>query len=170
MEDLKESVAEMDEMEQLRIEQELEKQQVGGRTDHRDSGMGEEQDQRGSRHQPGNLGPGSTNLKRGAINNSLLDLVTDTNSVLGYGHQDKPGRRGSVGSLGELVSTSSLLELKDSFLVADSGMSVSFQSGSAGSAGTVSQDSSPQQLGLKTAVVHHGRHRQLSNGGQSTQL
>ena len=49
----------------------------------------------------------NSNLKRGAINNSLLDLVTDSGSVLGYslggytGAQDKPSRRGSVGSLGE---------------------------------------------------------------------
>lgn len=35
--------------------------------------------------------------------------------------------------------------------ISDSGMSVSFQSGSAGSAGTVSQESSPQQPGS-----HHG--------------
>ena len=27
---------------------------------------------------------GGSNLKRGAINNSLLDLVTDSRSVLGY--------------------------------------------------------------------------------------
>ena len=51
----------------------------------------------------------NSNLKRGAINNSLLDLVTDSGSVLGYslggytGAQDKPSRRGSVGSLGEWV-------------------------------------------------------------------
>ena len=46
-------------------------------------------------------------------------------------------------------------------------MSVSFQSGSAGSAGTVSQESSPQQLVVKTGTVHtHGlpnpRPRKLS--------
>ena len=47
VEDLKESVAEMDEMEQLRIESELEKQQVAGgareRGEHRDSGVGGEE-------------------------------------------------------------------------------------------------------------------------------
>lgn len=114
VEDLKESIAEMDEMEQLRIESELEKQQVigGGRErgEHRDSGMGGEVDpdskQRygDSPHQNGSGTPGGSNLKRGAINNSLLDLVTDSGSVLGYslglGAQDKPSRRGSVGSLG----------------------------------------------------------------------
>ena len=44
----------------------------------------------------------SVNLKRSAINNSLLDL-TDNHSVLaypGYPGQDRPTRRGSVGSLG----------------------------------------------------------------------
>merc|ERR1719285_678475 len=156
VEDLKESIAEMDEMEQLRIESELEKQQ----------GMGGEVDQDSkqrfgdSHHQNGSGTPGGSNLKRGAINNSLLDLVTDSGSVLGYslglGAQDKPSRRGSVGSL-------------------DSGMSVSFQSGSAGSAGTVSQESSPQQLAVKTGTVHcHGlpnpRPRKLSAGNQSTNL
>ena len=115
MEDLKESIAEMDEMEQLRIESELEKQQVigggrGERGEHRDSGMGGEVDpdskQRygDSPHQNGSTTSGGSNLKRGAINNSLLDLVTDSGSVLGYslglGAQDKPSRRGSVGSLG----------------------------------------------------------------------
>jgi hypothetical protein len=118
------------------------------------------------------------NLKRGAINNSLLDLVSDAGSgVLGFGLpgfsvQDKPLRRGSVGSLGER-SLQEAISL--TFLPADSGMSVSFQSGSAGSAGTVSQDSSPQQPGAKTGTVHsHGlpnpRPRKLSAGPQSTNL
>lgn len=169
VEDLKESIAEMDEMEQLRIESELEKQQqVGGvsrdRAELRDSGVGgevEPPDTGRTRYGNTNQQNGGTNLKRGAINNSLLDLVTDSSSVLGYslaafGTQDKPSRRGSVGSL-------------------DSGMSVSFQSGSAGSAGTVSQESSPQQLTVKTSTVHsHGlpnpRSRKLSAGHQSTNL
>lgn len=191
MEDLKESIAEMDEMEQLRIESELEKQQQVGavqrqdRVDHRDSGMGPEvglQEVQGGPDGLGLQGPlqgqgpglqgrlgtgaphqnGGGNLKRGAINNSLLDLVTDSGSVLGFTTAgfgsvgDKPNRRGSVGSL-------------------DSGMSVSFQSGSAGSAGTVSQESSPQQLAVKTGTVHcHGlpnpRPRKLSAGNQSTNL
>ena len=79
MEDLKESIAEMDEMEQLRIESELEKQQVigGGRErgEHRDSGMGGDVDPESKHrygegaHQNGST-PGSSNLKRGAINNS----------------------------------------------------------------------------------------------------
>merc|ERR1711953_1614390 len=101
-------------------------------------------------------GGGGGNLKRSAINNSLLDL-SDNHSMLGYSMGDRlAGRRGSVGSL-------------------DSGMSVSFQSGSAGSAGTVSQESSPQQLVVKTGTVHtHGlpnpRPRKLSAGPASTTL
>merc|ERR1719189_1287322 len=157
VEDLRESIAEMDEMEQLRIEAELEKQQVIGRErggDHRDSGMGGEVDQESKQrfgdtsHQNGST-PGGTNLKRGAINNSLLDLVTDSGSVLGYslgiGAQDKPSRRGSVGSL-------------------DSGMSVSFQSGSAGSAGTVSQESSPQQATTRGSGAGAGPQQQMFQG------
>ena len=113
----------MDEMEQLRIESELEKQQVIGRErggDHRDSGMGGEVDQESKQrfgdtsHQNGST-PGGSNLKRGAINNSLLDLVTDSGSVLGYslgiGAQDKPSRRGSVGSLGRKSENTSLVPL-----------------------------------------------------------
>ena len=189
VEDLKESIAEMDEMEQLRIESELEKQQVIGRErvgDHRDSGMGGEVDQESKQrfgdtsHQNGST-PGGSNLKRGAINNSLLDLVTDSGSVLGYslgiGAQDKPSRRGSVGSLGKKSENASLVQLDNQLndIVSDSGMSVSFQSGSAGSAGTVSQESSPQQLVVKTGTVHtHGlpnpRPRKLSAGHQSTNL
>jgi hypothetical protein len=45
-------------------------------------------------------------LKRSAINNSLLDLVENTSHVIGYPgyQQDKPLRRGSVGSLGRLTA------------------------------------------------------------------
>ena len=53
-------------------------------------------------------------------------------------------------------------------------MSVSFQSGSAGSAGTVSQESSPQQAQAKVGTVHSlaaaSRPRKLSAGHQSTNL
>jgi len=173
VEDLRESIAEMDEMEQLRIEAELEKQQQGGQgrqerdrgDQHRDSGMGGEiAGEGGGEQQRSRFGGHDTNLKRSAINNSLLDL-SDGHSVLGYsmGGYDKHGvgaRRGSVGSL-------------------DSGMSVSFQSGSAGSAGTVSQESSPQQqlsTVVKTGNIHTSqlhnlnRGRKLSNGNQSTNL
>lgn len=173
VEDLRESVAEMDEMEQLRIEAELEKQQQSGQSrqerergdQHRDSGMGGEISGEGVVEQPrSRYGGNDTNLKRSAINNSLLDL-SDNHSMLGYGmgSYDKHGvggRRGSVGSL-------------------DSGMSVSFQSGSAGSAGTVSQESSPQQqlsTVIKTGNIHSSqlqnlnRGRKLSSGNQSTNL
>ena len=48
----------------------------------------------------GGVGAGG-NLKRSAINNSLLDL-SDNHSMLGYSMGDRvAGRRGSVGSLGE---------------------------------------------------------------------
>ena len=140
VEDLRESIAEMDEMEQLRIEAELEKQhQVGqGRErgdqhPHRDSGVGGDMGHGAGAgagggggggegvprsrypgnheggHNPANSssggagggGGGGGNLKRSAINNSLLDL-SDNHSMLGYSMGDRvAGRRGSVGSLGE---------------------------------------------------------------------
>ena len=44
---------------------------------------------------------GGANLKRSAINNSLLDLTEGHGLISGYAAgQDKPTRRGSVGSLG----------------------------------------------------------------------
>jgi len=150
VEDLRESIAEMDEMETLRIESELEKQQANSRmstsshiSDNRDSGVTdcdqssvETPSSQSSRYLASNGNNG--NLKRCAINNSLLDLADNHHQQAGYqnysGGQDKPVRRGSVGSL-------------------DSGMSVSFQSGSAGSAGTVSQESSPQQMAARVATV-----------------
>ena len=137
VEDLRESIAEMDEMEQLRIEAELEKQhQVGqGRErgdqhPHRDSGVGGDMGhgagagtgagagggeggsrsryvggQEGGHNTASSSGGGGGgaggNLKRSAINNSLLDL-SDNHSMLGYSMADRAaGRRGSVGSLGE---------------------------------------------------------------------
>ena len=143
VEDLRESIAEMDEMEQLRIEAELEKQhQVGqgGRErgdqhPHRDSGVGGDMghgagagagggggeggprprytgNHEGGHNNPasssgggaggaGGGGGGGGNLKRSAINNSLLDL-SDNHSMLGYSMGDRvAARRGSVGSLGE---------------------------------------------------------------------
>jgi len=153
VEDLRESVAEMDEMESLRIEAELEKQHATARvsvsSDNRDSGVNDcdSHDTAVSRVRYGLAdkggGGGGNNLKRSAINNSLLDLTENNHNILAYpvyNNQEKPVRRGSVGSL-------------------DSGMSISFQSGSAGSAGTVSQDSSPQQqLAAKNGgngVQHH---------------
>jgi len=158
VEDLRESIAEMDEMESLRIEAELEKQHVSARVstsshDNRDSGVNDCDPN--DVHNRGRYGltESSVSLKRSAINNSLLDL-TDNHNLLAYpgytNHHDKPVRRGSVGSL-------------------DSGMSVSFQSGSAGSAGTVSQESSPQQQQLANKAVIHPRPRNISQN-MSTNL
>ena len=50
----------------------------------------------------------SVNLKRSAINNSLLDLAENHNLLAypGYNNHDKPVRRGSVGSLGILFKAS----------------------------------------------------------------
>lgn len=114
VEDLKESIAEMDEMETLRLETELEKQRLSlTTTDNRDSGItpGDRSIGSGSSNAANNSGAISRSengqnangvvLRRSAINNSLLDLSEAT--------AEKITRRGSVGSL-------------------DSGMSVSFQS------------------------------------------
>jgi hypothetical protein len=49
------------------------------------------------------LVPETTALKRTAINNSLLDLVETSSTHHGYTSQDRPLRRGSVGSLGKLL-------------------------------------------------------------------
>ncbi|XP_069693802.1 IQ motif and SEC7 domain-containing protein 1 isoform X3 [Periplaneta americana] len=125
-EDLRESISEMDEMENLRIDAELERQKSGrgGRSsaENRDSGVADVEvcpcvqsglggcDTDGypegdrERHVP------DTVLKRSALSNSLLDI---------HEQCDKPQRRGSMGSL-------------------DSGMSISFQS-------TVSHESSSPQ-------------------------
>uniref|UniRef100_A0A1Y1JRA8 SEC7 domain-containing protein n=1 Tax=Photinus pyralis TaxID=7054 RepID=A0A1Y1JRA8_PHOPY len=117
-EDLKESVLEMDEMENLRIEAELERQKSnrGNRsgTENRDSGVADvevcpcpcpcSQNQAlidGSLDEVGH----ESQIKRSALSNSLLDIHEQFAG-------DKAQRRGSVGSL-------------------DSGMSVSFQSTSA---------------------------------------
>ena len=106
VEDLKESIAEMDEMETLRLESELEKQRLS-MADNRDSGINEESTTTTSSDIVMRSASGATNhsgvvMRKSAINNSLLDL-TDAS--------EKMARRGSVGSL-------------------DSGMSISFQSNS----------------------------------------
>ena len=113
MEDLRESVSEMDEMEQIRIETELEKQhQAGGapreREQHRDSGVGGDMAGGGAANSSAqaqtrqHAAQADTNLKRSAINNSLLDL-SDSHSVLGYTMGGVSTRRGSVGSLGKMT-------------------------------------------------------------------
>ncbi|XP_013782511.1 IQ motif and SEC7 domain-containing protein 1-like isoform X2 [Limulus polyphemus] len=120
VDDLKESILEMDEMENLRIETELEKQKsLRSRTvENRDSGVADivifpTNSQENIRLSPDRQ---SSNLKRSTLSNSLLDLHDQ--------QMNKPIRRGSAGSL-------------------DSGMSVSFQSSSAS---TGSQDSQSQAV------------------------
>ncbi|XP_055378566.1 IQ motif and SEC7 domain-containing protein 1 isoform X2 [Condylostylus longicornis] len=120
-EDLRESISEMDEMESLRIEAELERQKSsrGGNrasagAENRDSGVADVE----VCPCPYQSAPGtettlqnsesSAQLKRSALSNSLLDIHEQ------FGNE-KPQRRGSVGSL-------------------DSGMSVSFQSTTASNA------------------------------------
>ena len=100
-------------MEQIRIETELEKQhQVGqGRErergdQHRDSGVGGDMGATGAGPETGHNrarhnNTQDSNLKKSAINNSLLDL-SDNHSVLGYTLGGVSTRRGSVGSLGKL--------------------------------------------------------------------
>ncbi len=100
VEDLRESIAEMDEMEALRLEAELEKQRLSIAGTAEDAAASGSADTAALR----SPGGGSAVLRRSAINNSLLDL-TEVN-----GPAEKMTRRGSVGSL-------------------DSGMSVSLQSG-----------------------------------------
>ncbi|XP_037936033.1 IQ motif and SEC7 domain-containing protein 1 isoform X2 [Teleopsis dalmanni] len=118
-EDLKESISEMDEMETLRIEAELERQKSArnratGNSENRDSGVADvevcpcpfQNVQAGD--QIPCASDSSQQLKRSALSNSLLDMHEQ------FGN-DKPQRRGSVGSL-------------------DSGMSISFQSTTTSSA------------------------------------
>ncbi|KAG5896008.1 hypothetical protein JTB14_007573 [Gonioctena quinquepunctata] len=117
-EDLKEAVSEMDEMENLRIEAELDRQKSnrGGNragTENRDSGVADVEgcpyqcpcSQNPSMGANEEETPHDPQIKRSALSNSLLDIHEQFAG-------EKAQRRGSVGSL-------------------DSGMSVSFQSTSA---------------------------------------
>ncbi|XP_018576084.1 IQ motif and SEC7 domain-containing protein 1 isoform X2 [Anoplophora glabripennis] len=120
-EDLKEAVSEMDEMENLRIEAELERQKSnrGGNrtgTENRDSGVADvevcpcqcpcsQNPAMGANEICAEEMSHDTQIKRSALSNSLLDIHEQFAG-------EKAQRRGSVGSL-------------------DSGMSVSFQSTSA---------------------------------------
>ncbi|XP_055704900.1 IQ motif and SEC7 domain-containing protein 1 isoform X1 [Phlebotomus papatasi] len=113
-EDLRESICEMDEMEALRIEAELERQKSGrggnrsGNAENRDSGVADvEVCPCPYQTSPSETTQHDAQLKRSALSNSLLDMHEQ------FGNE-KPQRRGSVGSL-------------------DSGMSISFQSTSASS-------------------------------------
>ncbi|XP_017883217.1 IQ motif and SEC7 domain-containing protein 1 isoform X2 [Ceratina calcarata] len=114
VEDLRESISEMDEMETLRIETELERQKSsrsarGGGAENRDSGVADVEicPCPGSCSERSETTDMDTQLKRSALSNSLLDIHEQFAG-------EKPQRRGSVGSL-------------------DSGMSISFQSTSASS-------------------------------------
>lgn len=122
-EDLKEAISEMDEMENLRIDAELERQKSNrtgnkGGTENRDSGVADvevcpcqcpcAQNPTLSANEFSEDVPHNGQIKRSALSNSLLDIHEIHEQFNG----DKAQRRGSVGSL-------------------DSGMSVSFQSTSA---------------------------------------
>ncbi|XP_015188681.1 PREDICTED: IQ motif and SEC7 domain-containing protein 1 isoform X5 [Polistes dominula] len=115
VEDLRESISEMDEMETLRIETELERQKSSrgarGGAENRDSGVADVEvcPCPGPCSERSETVDMDSQLKRSALSNSLLDIHEQFAG-------EKPQRRGSVGSL-------------------DSGMSISFQSTSASSIG-----------------------------------
>ena len=138
VEDLKESIAEMDEMETLRLESELEKQRLSVVSStakspsassksttclatNRDSGINDSAELRSSTS-TSTVTDGVV-LRKSAINNSLLDL-TDAS--------EKLTRRGSVGSL-------------------DSGMSISFQT-------TNGTDPRATAAGASGHCFHHHYH------------
>ncbi|XP_053684548.1 IQ motif and SEC7 domain-containing protein 1 isoform X2 [Sabethes cyaneus] len=164
-EDLRESISEMDEMETLRIEAELERQksargQRSGNSENRDSGVADVEVCAGQYHhhhlhQGNGSGPNGTGvlgggvspsdcgiahthseaqLKRSALSNSLLDMHEQ------FGNE-KPQRRGSVGSL-------------------DSGMSISFQSTSAstGSRSDIKVRMMPHSNTSGQIIMHAGQH------------
>lgn len=156
-EDLRESISEMDEMETLRIEAELERQksargQRSGNSENRDSGVADVEVCAGQyhhHHHPGSgqIGGGvspsecgiahthsEAQLKRSALSNSLLDMHEQ------FGNE-KPQRRGSVGSL-------------------DSGMSISFQSTSAstGSRSDIKVRMMPHSNTSGQIIMHAGQH------------
>ncbi|XP_043485267.1 IQ motif and SEC7 domain-containing protein 1-like isoform X3 [Leptopilina heterotoma] len=128
VEDLKESISEMDEMETLRIETELERQKSSrgtrGSAENRDSGVADVEvcPCPGSCSERSETTDMDNHLKRSALSNSLLDIHEQFAG-------EKPQRRGSVGSL-------------------DSGMSISFQSTSASS----------MSQGMKHHGQHHSIH------------
>ncbi|XP_008216907.1 IQ motif and SEC7 domain-containing protein 1 isoform X3 [Nasonia vitripennis] len=135
VEDLRESISEMDEMETLRIETELERQKSSrgarGSAENRDSGVADVEvcPCPGPCSERSEVVDMDSQLKRSALSNSLLDIHEQFAG-------EKPQRRGSVGSL-------------------DSGMSISFQSTSASSMsqGAKAMPTGPQALGH---AVHPG--------------
>ncbi|XP_053985658.1 IQ motif and SEC7 domain-containing protein 2 isoform X4 [Hylaeus volcanicus] len=98
VEDLRESISEMDEMETLRIETELERQKSSrnarGGAENRDSGVADVEicPCPGSCSDRSETTDMDTQLKRSALSNSLLDIHEQFAG-------EKPQRRGSVGSL-----------------------------------------------------------------------
>lgn len=131
VEDLRESISEMDEMETLRIETELERQKSSrgtrGSTENRDSGVADVEvcPCPGPCSERSEVVDMDSQLKRSALSNSLLDIHEQFAG-------EKPQRRGSVGSL-------------------DSGMSISFQSTSASS---MSQGAKAMTAGGHQILVH----------------
>jgi len=126
MEDLRESIYEMDEMENIRIETELEKQKnARSRTsENRDSGVA---DMELPNMRDGRLSV-ECGLKRSALSNSLLDIHEQTS--------EKPQRRGSAGSL-------------------DSGMSISFQSSAASTVSRESSPQQAAKHAQSKQTSHH---------------
>lgn len=93
VDDLRESILEMDEMESLRIEGELEKQQaLRSPWDQRDSGLADMEATGEGNGGGSTLLAQSPCLKRSALSNSLLDLHDQQTAA-------RPVRRGSAGSL-----------------------------------------------------------------------
>ncbi|KFB49914.1 guanyl-nucleotide exchange factor [Anopheles sinensis] len=156
-EDLRESISEMDEMETLRIEAELERQKSARGTrannsENRDSGVADVEVCAGQYPPGGGVGAlagvggvspnecglahthSEAQLKRSALSNSLLDMHEQ------FGNE-KPQRRGSVGSL-------------------DSGMSISFQSTSAstGSRSDIKVRMLPHSNTSGQIIMHAGQH------------
>ncbi|KAJ8976559.1 hypothetical protein NQ317_014212 [Molorchus minor] len=145
-EDLKEAVSEMDEMENLRIEAELDRQKSnrGGNrtgTENRDSGVADVEvcPCQCPYSQNPSMGPNDvcveetphdTQIKRSALSNSLLDMHEQFAG-------EKAQRRGSVGSL-------------------DSGMSVSFQSTSASTCSRSDKLAGKQIVGKPVMHNHQG--------------
>ncbi|KAL3245190.1 hypothetical protein MRX96_018322 [Rhipicephalus microplus] len=99
VDDLRESILEMDEMESLRIEGELEKQQaLRSPWDQRDSGLADMEATGEGNGGDGSLLAQSPCLKRSALSNSLLDLHDQQTAA-------RPVRRGSAGSLDSGMSS-----------------------------------------------------------------
>lgn len=178
VEDLKESIAEMDELEQLRLESELERQRVGGAVsaggDNRDSGINEGSQvvavgttdtmPLGASCSPEKTSAGTPQLRsqhqphhHTSSNGVVLRRSAINNSLLDLSDAtaEKLTRRGSVGSL-------------------DSGMSVSFQSNSvAGSycigngtaAGAMNSNGTPR-TGQEQHKDHHYRNNHSHHNRQ----